>query len=242
MRMMLTPVVGTVLVVAAACGDAATETTVGALLPDVAEVVFVDKVDNQYWPLVPGTSWVYEGEDQGESEHIVVTVEEGSRDVMGVPTVVVHDVVSLEGDVAEDTLDWYAQDGQGNVWYMGEDSKEIENGEVVATTGSWEAGVDGAVPGIIMWGNPTDRLAAGAYYQEFYEGEAEDKAEVVRIEASVTVSAGTFTDVLVTREWNPLDPGTVELKYYAPGVGLILEVVESGGDGRIELVSLTTEG
>ena len=213
MRMMLTPVVGTVLVVAAACGDAATETTVGALLPDVAEVVFVDKVDNQYWPLVPGTSWVYEGEDQGESEHIVVTVEEGSRDVMGVPTVVVHDVVSLEGDVAEDTLDWYAQDGQGNVWYMGEDSKEIENGEVVATTGSWEAGVDGAVPGIIMWGNPTDRLAAGAYYQEFYEGEAEDKAEVVRIEASVTVSAGTFTDVLVTREWNPLDPGTVELKY-----------------------------
>lgn len=229
-----------VAVTVASCGGAATETTAAALLPDVAGTVFVADVDNQYWPLVPGSRWTYEGEDQGEPESIVVTVEDAGREVMGVATVVVHDVVATEDGVVEDTLDWYAQDDQGNVWYMGEDSKEIQNGEVVAVTGSWEAGVGGAVPGIIMWGDPAH--LTGPYYQEFDEGVAEDKAEFVRIEGSVTVAAGTFTDVLVTREWNPLEPGTFELKYYAPGVGLILEVVESGGDGRIELVSFTLGG
>jgi hypothetical protein len=220
----------------AACGDAESEDTIPATLPDAGAATFIEVVDNRYWPLTPGSQWVYEGEDEGEFEHIEVTVPSQRRTVMGVSTVVVRDVVTLEDGVIEDTFDWYAQDADGNVWYMGEDSKEIEDGEVVSTEGSWEAGVDGAKPGVIMWADPMAH-AGQAYYQEFYEGEAEDKAEVLRIEPSLTVAAGTFEDVLVTREWDPLEPGIFELKYYAPGVGLILEEIEKGGEARIELIS-----
>jgi hypothetical protein len=107
---------------------------------------------------------------------------------------------------------------------------------VVSTAGSWESGVDGARPGVIMWADPMSHTGE-VYYQEFYEGEAEDKAEVLRIDDSLTVAAGTFDNVLVTREWDPLEPGVTELKYYAPGVGLILEEIEEGGEARIELIS-----
>lgn len=224
----------------AGCGGDSSDTTIPAELPAVDTVTFVAGVDNVYWLLPPGSRWVYEGEDDGEFEHIEVRVESGTRTVMGIQAVVVRDVVSTGDGVVEDTYDWYGQDSDGNVWYLGEDSKEMEDGEVTSTAGSWEAGIDGAAPGVIMWADPATRIGS-VYYQEFYEGEAEDKAEVVRAGDTVTVAGGSFTDVLVTREWNPLEPGVFELKYYAPGVGLILEEREGGGS-RVELIEYSLGG
>ncbi|MBD3307782.1 hypothetical protein GF339_15230 [candidate division KSB3 bacterium] len=141
----------------------------------------------------------------------------------------------VDGELEEDTLDWFAQDVDGNVWYFGEDSKEIDEGVVVSTEGSWEAGVDGAQPGILMKGTPQ---IGDTYRQEYYFGEAEDMASVVSLNASVTVPFGTFTNCLQTEEWTPLEPGVTEYKYYAPGVGLLLEEQVEGGDARVELVEI----
>jgi hypothetical protein len=227
--------------VVSACGGDSTDATIPALLPDAATAQFSTGPGNPYWPLLAGSRWVYEGKDDGEFEHIEVTVEAEVRRVMGVDAVVIRDVVSGTDGVIEDTFDWYLQDNAGNVWYVGEDSKEIDDGEVVSTAGSWEAGVDGAQPGVIMWADPAAHVGA-AYFQEYYPGEAEDKAEVLRRGDTVTVAAGTFDDVLVVREWNPLEPGVTELKYFAQGVGLILEEIESGGESRIELVEYLIGG
>jgi len=150
-----------------------------------------------------------------------------------VSTVVVRDRVSVDGEVVEDTLDWFVQDVDGNVWYLGEDVKDYEGGELVSTGGSWEAGIDGAQPGIVMLASPT---VGDAYRQERYPGEAEDMGEVLRVDGSNTVAAGTFDDVLVTRDWNPLEPDVIEEKSYAPGVGLIGERKVAGGDEEVELV------
>jgi hypothetical protein len=167
----------------------------------------------------------------------VVTVLSETKVVMGVACTVVRDVVSVEGEVAEDTIDWYAQDTDGNVWYMGEESKDIEDGEVVSTDGSWEAGVDGALPGIIMLVDPH---VGDTYRQEFYAGEAEDIGSVLKLGEIVTVESGTYEDVLVTEDTNPLEPDIVEHKYYAPGVGVVLEELVAGGEERIELVKVET--
>jgi len=154
--------------------------------------------------------------------------------VMGIPVVVVRDTVSVRGDVIEDTYDWYAQDRDGNVWYMGEDSKEYENGRVTSTEGSWEAGVDGALPGIVMQAHPAQ---GQAYRQEYYPGQAEDMAEVAKVGTTKTIGLGDYTDVLVIKEWNPLEPDVVEQKYYAPGIGVIAEDTVTGGDEQSELTA-----
>lgn len=181
-------------------------------------------VDHPYLPLRSGATWVYEGTDDGEPERIEVVVTDERKRVMDVDAVVVRDRVWVDGELVEDTDDWFAQDRDGTVWYLGEDAKEYEDGEIVSTDGSWEAGLDGARPGIAMPARPRVGLE---YAQERYEGEAEDRAEVIR------VGGGR----VVTKEWNPLEPGTVEEKHYERGVGLVLEVVTEGGDGRVELVS-----
>ena len=227
--------------VASACGDSSSDTTIPAVLPDIAAASALGPdVDNPYFPLIPGSRWVYEGFDQGELERIEVVILDETREIGGFTAIVVRDVVELDDSTIEDTFDWYAQDGDGNVWYVGEDSKEIEDGEVVSTEGSWEHGVDGALAGIIMYADPAARIGE-AYYQEFYEGEAEDKGEVLEVGLTVTVPAGTFEDVVMTRDWNPLEPGVFERKYYAPGVGVILEEVE-GTDEKIELLEFSPAG
>jgi hypothetical protein len=205
--------------------------------PTIDPANFVSVIDNPYFPLTPGTALYYEGESDGEAQTEVMTVLAETREVMGVTCVVVRDVVSVEGEVAEDTIDWYAQDAEGNVWYMGEESKDYEDGKVVSTEGSWEAGVDGALPGIIMLANPQ---VGEMYRQEFYAGEAEDMAKVQKLSESVTVAYGTFEDVLVTEDTNPLEPEIVEHKYYAPGVGVVLEELVAGGEERMELVRVET--
>jgi hypothetical protein len=193
---------------------------------------FTTEIDNPYWPMRPGSRWVYREGDQ----RVVVTVTDRTREIMGIDARVVHDVVTENGEVVEDTFDWYAQDADGNIWYLGEATKEFENGEVVSTEGSWEAGVGGAQPGILLPGDPEPGLE---YRQEYLEGEAEDAAEVLALDARVRVPYGAFEDVLQTKDFTPLDPKLVEHKFYAKGVGPVLAKAVSGGSGREELVAFT---
>jgi hypothetical protein len=195
---------------------------------------FVPVIDNPYWPMTPGTTWVYrEVDEEGNEQRVEVTVTNETKTILGIKATVVHDVVSVGGEPIEVTDDWYAQDRWGNVWYLGEDTKEYENGEVVSTEGSFEAGVDGAQAGVIMPGDPQVGLA---YRQEYYEGEAEDAGKILSLDATAEVPYGSFDGVLETEDVNPLAPDSVENKFYAKGVGPVLTVGVSGGS-REELVS-----
>jgi hypothetical protein len=149
--------------------------------------------------------------------------------------VVVRDTVTQDGHVVEDTLDSYAQDRDGSVWHFGEDSKELEDGKVVSTEGSWEAGKDGAEPGIVMKARPK---IGDTYRQEYAKDGAEDRGEVLSTTEQVTVPYGSFKNVLKTQDDSPLEPDVVEHKYYARGVGFIREVMVEGGEGRLDLVSV----
>jgi hypothetical protein len=210
----------------------------GVYAPELDPADFVDVIDNRYLPLAVGSRWVYEGEadESGQIEHIEVAVLPERKEVLGISATVVRDTVSVNGVVLEDTYDWYAQDKDGNVWYLGEDVRNYEDGKLVDTDGSFEAGVDGALPGIVMLAHPT---VGDAYRQEYYVGEAEDLGEVVGIGGDKTVPAGRYTDVLVTKDWNPLEPDVIEQKTYAPGVGVIFEEHLTGGTGTSALVSFT---
>ena len=195
---------------------------------------FVSKIDNPYFPLTPGTTFTYRGETEGVPTRNVTIVSNDTKVILGVSTTVVHDQVYENGVLAEDTFDWYAQDKAGNVWYFGEDTKELDaNGNVISTEGTWEAGVNGAEPGIVMEANPKK---GDKYQQEFAAGVAEDMAQVIGFVDSFCVSYGCFNNVLVTKEWTPLERGVVENKYYAKGVGFIYGVMVKGGDEQIELV------
>jgi hypothetical protein len=203
--------------------------------PVIDPADFVSRIDNRYLPLRPGTVFVYEGESDGELERNTVRVTRLTKSILGVRCVVVRDYVSIDGEPAELTFDWYAQDRAGNVWYFGEDSRDFVNGRWVRSDGSWEAGVDGARPGIVMLADPRAR---DTYRQEFYPGHAEDKARVLGTVRWLSVPYGSFDRVLLTREWTPLQPGVVEWKYYAPGVGLVKTLQVKGGSDESQLVSL----
>lgn len=203
--------------------------------PDLNPADFVSTIDNKFLPLSPGTTLVYEG-DTGEGiEHIEVVVTNETKEILGITCVVVRDTVTMDGQVVEDTYDWFAQDKDGNVWYFGEDSKEYENGKVVSTKGSWEASVDGAQPGIIMKAKP---VVGEEYRQEYYKGEAEDMAEVKSLNESVSVKTGTYDGCLKTYEWTPLEPDLKEYKYYAPGTGMVLETQLEDESLRIKLIEI----
>lgn len=197
---------------------------------------FVDGVDNPWLPLLPGTTWTYRvtGDDGARTE--VVTVTDRTRVVEGVTTTGVHDVVTdARARVVEDTVDWYAQDRDGNVWNFGEDTV-AHHGAGPDTTGSWQAGVDGAEAGLAMPARP--RLGDG-YVQESSPGVAEDRAEVLALDQRREVPFGTYDDLLLTEVTTPLDPGLVERRYYARGVGLVLEATATGGAQIVELVGHT---
>jgi hypothetical protein len=203
--------------------------------PDPAD--FVDGIDNTYLPLTPGSVWKYRSTSTDEPETIVVTVTDKTKVVAGVTTTVVHDVVKDErGKVIEDTWDWYAQDTAGNVWYFGEDTTAYDEGKA-STEGSWEAGVDGAEAGLVMPANP--RVGDG-FAQEHAPGIAEDRGEILAVDDTVTIPFGDFQDVVRTEDTTPLEPDLVENKFYAPGVGVVLETTVQGGDERVELVAFTS--
>jgi hypothetical protein len=198
---------------------------------------FTTEIDNPYWPMKPGSHWVYrETNAEGDVQRDDVTVTGRTKTIMGIEAVVVHDVVRQGGQVTEDTFDWYAQDSAGNVWYLGEDTKEYENGKLKTTEGSWEAGVDGALAGIIVPASPEPGLT---YREEYYKGHAEDGAEDLSLTAHADVPYGTFDDVLQTRNFSPLEPNLVEEKFYARGVGVVLEITVSGGSDRSVLLRFT---
>lgn len=202
--------------------------------PDPAR--FSTTIDNTYFPLVPGTVMRYRETTDGGAATVVVRVTRRTKLVQGVETVVVRDKAYEAGKLVEDTRDWYAQDRRGNVWYFGENTKEYENGKVVSTAGSWKAGRDGARAGIIMQARPR---VGDNYYEEFLLGEAEDQATVLRLDAARTVPYGSFTRMLVTRNFTALEPSLVERKFYARGVGPVLEKLVKGGRERLVLVSVT---
>jgi hypothetical protein len=205
--------------------------------PHLDPADFVAGVDNPYLPLVPGTRWVYDSTSPDGDERIVVVVTDRTRVVDGVRATVVHDrATSPDGTVLEDTFDWYAQDVDGNVWYLGEDTTAYDGGKA-STEGSWEAGVDGAMAGVALPGNPQ---VGDAYAQEYYAGQAEDEGEILALDEKVTVPAGVFTDLVQTKDTTPLEPGLVERKYYARGIGVVFEETVKGGDEVVRLVRTTT--
>jgi hypothetical protein len=202
---------------------------------------FTTRIDNPYWPMRPGSRWVYrETDSEGARQRVVVTVTRRTKLIAnGVRARVVHDVVREDGELVEVTDDWYAQDRRGRIWYLGEDTTEYENGRPVSKEGSFEAGVDGAQAGIIMFARPRVGMR---YRQEFYEGHAEDRARIMSLRERAEVPFGFFRPVLMIREENPLEPRVLEYKFYARGVGPVLAVSVSGGSDREELVRFRRGG
>lgn len=234
----------------AACGEDASggdgEAAAGSGLPTGSEAAkldpaeFTTEIDNPYYPLSVGSRWVYRERDPEGDLRVVVTVTDRSKRIAnGIEARVVHDVVSRGGELVEVTDDWYAQDADGNVWYLGESTAEYEHGEVVTRAGSFEAGVDGAEAGVIMPADPEPGLS---YRQEYLRGEAEDYAKVLGFATEVEVPLGRYDGVLQTEDVNPLgDPQQVENKFFAEGVGPLL-TLDLTGSGREELVSYTPGG
>jgi hypothetical protein len=231
------------LVVTAALVSAAVPSGAAASLPQGSEPVnlnpadFTAQVTNPYFPLVPGTRLIYREQalDGTVQRQIVHVTKQRKLIANGITARVVHDVVTEKGRPVEKTFDWYAQDAAGNVWYLGEKTTEYENGKPVSTHGSFEAGVDGAQPGVIMPANPQ---AGMTYRQEYYAGQAEDKGRILSLGEQAQVPFGHFTEVLMTKDTNPLEPRLVEYKFYARGVGPVLELTASGGSDRVELLRI----
>jgi hypothetical protein len=254
MRVAVAYSVGLLLVLAPACGGGGGDSAVGGMTETGGTTTrteafdwrpegidpqnfdgadFVDRIDNPYLPLLPGSKWVYEEKEKdGTVLEVTVTVLDRKKTVQGVEATVVRDVVKEDGELKEDTVDWFAQDTHGNVWYLGEFVKNYKNGKVVDNEGSWEAGVDGAVAGIVM---PAKPRVGMRYQQEFYEGEAEDRGEVLALHERAKVPFDSFDNLLKTEDTTPLEPGVREHKYYAKGIGVVL-VVDIAGGGREELI------
>jgi hypothetical protein len=202
--------------------------------PVIDPANFVDKIDNPYFPLTPGTVFIYESHTPDGLEHTEFFVTHNTKQILGVTTVEVHDTVTTDGKLTEDTLDWFAQDSEGNVWYFGENTMELVEGRPSTLEGTFTAGVNRAKPGIIMEAHPT---IGDFYRQEFDLSNAEDFAEVKSLSDTVTVPFGRFKNCLRTRETTPLEPDLQEAKFYATGVGNILTKDLTTGQ-RSELIRI----
>jgi hypothetical protein len=194
---------------------------------------FVSEIDNPYFPLEPGTTLSYRGKLDGKSATDVFSVTNRTKVILGVTTMVVHDEVFMKGELVEDTEDWFAQDTDGNVWYLGEDTKELENGQVVSTEGSWEAGVNNARAGIFM---PAEPQVGQVFKQEDAKNVAEDCFKIVDLNASVKTPFVSSNDALKTEEFSLIDPGLLDNKHYVRNIGLVRD---QGGSDFLELVSVT---
>ena len=198
---------------------------------------FTTTIDNHYFPLPVGRTLIYTGVKDGQTQEDRVTVTDQMKTVAeGITARVVTDVATHDGKLLEKTSDWYAQDAQGNVWYVGEDTAQYLASGKVDTSGSWEAGVHDAEPGIVMEANPQ---IPDAYRQEFLLGQAEDTAWIVDSSSSVKVPYGTLRNVLTTLEATRLEPGAYDQKIYAPGIGIVREQALTGAPEFAELVSVS---
>jgi hypothetical protein len=215
--------------------DAAASKT-SEVRPEIDPADFTSEITNPYFPLTPGTTFVYEGTSEGKAELTTAKVTSETRPILGVHCLIVHDVVEHTGVVVEDTFDWYAQDKDGNVWYFGEDTRELDaRGRVKTTEGSWEAGQDGAKPGIVMTAHPT---IGDSYRQEYRKGVAEDRGRIIQAGETRTTPTGSYDNVVVVAERTRLEPKILEHKEYAPGIGLITENVVKGANEASHLARI----
>ena len=213
-------------------------TVVAALVPAAAgsPAKFSPRVDNPWFPLRPGTTYVYRGVKDGKTGRDVVTVTSRVKTIQGAPCVVVRDLSYLNGKLRERTSDWYTQDARGNVWYFGEDTAELDtNGRVTSREGSWQSGVDGAKAGIFMFAKP--RVGRSAR-QEYYKGHAEDWFRVLSLHARVKVPYVSSRSALLTREWSGIERGVIDHKFYVRGIGNVREQQVKGGTEHWELVAV----
>jgi hypothetical protein len=222
------------LLIAGGCSDSGTGLNSN---PPFDPNNFVAGVTNPFFTLTPGTIQFYEGQADGTAQTDSAEVLSETKTILGIAATVVNDRVYTEGSLTEDTFDWYAQDQDGNVWYLGEDTKELEDGQVVSTQGSWEAGVNGAEAGIIMWADPSTHIGV-EYRQEFARGVAEDLGKVVAVNQSVTVPFGSLSGCVKTEDRSALEPGILENKFYCGETGLTLEMGVQGSTDRNELVEI----
>jgi hypothetical protein len=226
-------------IVASASSAGAAPAALGSPEPSASGVPlrteFVTVVDNPWFPLWPGMTWTYRGSRDGEKAEDSVTVTTDTKSIDGVSCVVVRDMLTLDGVLAERTDDHYAQDRAGNVWYFGEDTAELDTaGNVLSTEGTWASGVDGAVAGLFM---PADPQIGKSYAQEYYPGHAEDHFVVLLTNVAVKVPAGSYSDAVQTLEWTPLEPDILSEKFYVEGIGEVRELDVVGGDERLELAA-----
>jgi hypothetical protein len=196
---------------------------------------FVRHITNPYLPWRPGSVWVYRGIKDGQTQRDVVKVVTRTKTILGVTATIVTDVATHNGKLLEKTEDWYAQDRPGNVWYLGESTAAYDGG-TVDTSGSWQAGVDGAVPGIVMTADPQ---VGDTHRQEYWRGEAEDQYWLVDLRQHVSVPFGTFSRAALTLEWTRLEPGGIDRKYYVRDIGVVKEVAAQGPKETAKLVRFT---
>jgi hypothetical protein len=206
---------------------------------DINPEDFTVKIDNRFFPLPPGVTFIYKGNREGRKQRDEFTITDRTIVIAGVTCRVVHDKVFERGILRENTFDYFAQDRDGNVWYFGEDTEELDKkGRVVSTEGTWRAGVNGAQPGVIMEAHPR---VNDHYFQEQAAPLAQDEAVVLKLHETVAVPLAKFTNCLETKEFTQLEPGNVEHKFYAPGIGFVLSVVVKGGKERLALVNIVKQ-
>ena len=227
-----------ILVVAGLVAGAASQVSTAAPDKDAlpASGDFVSRIDNPWFPLRPGTVYVYRGADHGQRSRDVLTVTHATKVIQGIHATVIDDRVYLGGRLEERTTDWYAQDKAGNVWYLGEDTATLDaGGKVKSTEGTWRTGVDGARAGIFMPAHP--RIGQTGL-QEYYKGHAEDQFKVLSLSAHVRTPAASTRHALLTQETTRLEPGIIDHKTYVRGIGTVTEKTIKGGREQLELVSI----
>ena len=235
MKVLMTAGIGVLAALAFAVLGSASAGIVMPPMPKASD--FSARVDNPWYPLLPGSVYVYRGVKGGQPSRDVLTVTHQTTKVDGASCVVIQDRLYLSGHLGEKTTEWYSQDKQGNVWYFGEKTAELDkSGRITTRSGSWRAGVDGAMPGIYMYATPKVGQSAR---QEFYKGQAQDQFQVLSLHAHVKVPYATSTRALLTKEWSPLEPGGLDHKIYIRGIGDVLEATIKGAPEKASLVSFT---
>ena len=241
MRKLVTVIVGSALM--AGCGSGGSKSTPAHAVarhaggsPTASPARFAAQTQNPWFPLRPGTTYLYTGVKDGKPSRDVFTVSHAVKTIQGVRTTAVSDRLFIRGHLAERTTDWYAPDAQGNVWYFGEATAELDrNGKVTSTEGSWQGGVNGARPGVYMPANPHIGQSG---LQEYYKGHAEDHYRVKSLAASVRTPGASSGHALLTEEFTPLEPAVLDHKLYVRGVGNVLELTVKGAVERNTLVAV----
>jgi hypothetical protein len=214
----------------------ATKSVEGKYAPKIVPANFVKQFSNPYFPMIPGTTFTYEGKTEKGNERNEVTITTKTKKILGVTCAVVSGSIYLDDKLAEKTSGWYAEDKNGNIWFFGQDARQYKDGKTAGSGGSWQAGLKGAQPGIIMQARPEIGVS---YRQDYYKGKAEDMAQVVSLSETASVPNGDYKDLLLIKTWSALEPTLVENKFYAKDVGLILIKGVQGWDWELQLVKIT---